>query len=237
MRRWKLKGRVGTDAIQASVEAASVFAAAGQVHGENVAAAVSASGPAGTTTAKLTLPQVKREVDVYSSDAVALELEVKRGETSMQAAVAAALEGQIAASQLALNRLKANFAVSGPRLPGRRVTGAMAGDVRLDIAKEGVRVKLAGKIADSNLKAELTAAGFAAPVYTFAVDVDQIDLDRYATDEQHGAQDGRAARPSERGAKCSWIPSRICRRAAPCTSALLKAANVKASNVKLALKP
>ena len=175
-----IKGRVGEELIEARLEAPRILAVPAHASAENLVVSLRAQGSVGTTRANLVLPQVKRDADAFSSPAVTLELELKRGETTVQAGVASALEGRIAAPQLALKDLKASFNANGPRLPGKHLSGALRGDAALDLEKQGVRVKLGGKVADSHVKADLTAAGFAAPVYTFVVDVDQIDLDRYA---------------------------------------------------------
>ena len=57
---------------------------------------------------------------------------------------------------------------------GDRFDGDVLGDrpvpAALDAAKEGIQVRLAGKIAESRVKMQLGATGFASPVYTFAVD-------------------------------------------------------------------
>ena len=40
-----------------------------------------------------------------------------------------------------------------------------------------ILLRVAGRVGASNVKAHVTAAGFASPVYTFAVDVDRLEDD------------------------------------------------------------
>ena len=55
----------------------------------------------------------------------------------------------------------------------------LTGSASVDNAKQHVRAALAGKLADSSIKAQIEIAGFAAPAIRFDVEADQIDLDRY----------------------------------------------------------
>ena len=97
---------------------------------------------------------------------------------------------------------------------------------------EGVHLKLAGRIDESNVKARIVAAGFAAPVYTFTVDVDRLDLDRYLP--AAATRTSVQAAP-ERGenllAPLAGLPA-----SGTLTVGLLHAGGTKASNVKVVLK-
>jgi hypothetical protein len=92
---------------------------------------------------------------------------------------------------------------------------------------EGLQLQLSGTVADSRISARLELANFAMPVYTVAINVDQLDMDRYAT----GAP-AQLDKPSTIGLS-SFADL-------PVTGTVdigeLKAGGVKARNVKLALK-
>ena len=126
---------------------------------------------------------------------------------------------------------------SSPRLPGKELKGAASGSAILDAAKEGVHLKLAGKFAESKIKVDLTAAGFAAPVYTFAAEVDQLDLDRYASDGTIARKPSGPARAAASGAEAGLLsPLAAWPASGTLRIGLLKSANFKARNVSFVLK-
>lgn len=69
--------------------------------------------------------------------------------------------------------------VEGAAADFTRLALALTGDVRADVAKENVGADLTVKFDDTTLKAKAGMAGFDAPRYSFDLDVDRINLDRY----------------------------------------------------------
>ena len=152
----------------------------------------------------------------------------------MRAALSTPLAIAIGARELALARIDASFSVLGPRLPRKGVTGTVKGEARVDAAKEGVQTRLSGKVGESNVKARLSAAGFAAPVYTFAVDIDELDLTRYIAADTAG--ESKAARPAASAGESLLRPLADLPATGTVTVGVLKSADVKADNVRLVLK-
>lgn len=225
------KGTHGEDAITVTLDAVSLLFTPDRTTGEAVRVSLLAKGPAGTTDAKLALPSVVRVSDQIEAAAAALDLTLHRGEHSIRAAAATPLQATVSARELRMTGIVATFTATGPRLPRKGLAGAVKGEARLDAGKEGVHVQLVGKVADSNLKVQLTAAGFASPVYTFAVHVDQLDLDRYAGTT---AAD-RKAQPVT-SAQSLLAPLEHFPASGTLTIGVLKSSDIKASNVKLVVK-
>ena len=69
--------------------------------------------------------------------------------------------------------------VEGSAADFSRLGLALSGDVRAELAKESANAALAVKFDDTTVKAKVAVAGFDAPRYSFDLDVDRIDLDRY----------------------------------------------------------
>jgi AsmA protein len=69
---------------------------------------------------------------------------------------------------------------------------AMTGSVRADLAKETLAADLKTKFDESNIQAKLGLAKFSPPAYTFDVDIDKLNLDRYMPQEE--------AKPAAKGA-------------------------------------
>jgi AsmA protein len=229
-----LSGTHGADAITATIEAAKLSIAGGAWGGEAVRVAMSAKGPAGATEGKLSSQSVTRAGDKITSEAAAGELALVRGEHTVRAALSTPVAFAIAARELALEHIDATFTVLGPRLPRKGVTGMVKGEARVDAAKEGVQMRLSGKVGESNVKARLSAAGFASPVYTFAVDIDELDLTRYITAD--AAAQGKAARPSQSPGESLLRPFADLPATGTLTVGVLKSTDATASNVRLVVK-
>jgi AsmA protein len=69
--------------------------------------------------------------------------------------------------------------VEGAAAEFSRIGLAVAGDVRVQLAKEALDADLVAKFDETTVKAKLGMAKFAAPQYRFDVEVDKLDLDRY----------------------------------------------------------
>ena len=69
--------------------------------------------------------------------------------------------------------------VEGTAADFSRLALALSGDVRADVAKESVNADFTVKFDDTTIKAKTGMAGFDAPRYSFDLDVDRINLDRY----------------------------------------------------------
>jgi len=229
-----LAGTYGHDAIALALDAASLRAVTGELVVSSLRMTLRAKGAAGTTEVKLASASVARSQDRVAADAVSAELALERGGHRVHAALAAKLDAEIAARKLSLSNMAADFEASGPRLPRRGLSGALKGEARLDLEREGIQTELAGKVAGSTVKARLTAAGFASPVYTFAVELDRLDLDRYLADT--GARTKSPQKAASAPGAGLLDPIADLPASGTLRIGVLEAASGTASNVKLVLK-
>ena len=110
----------------------------------------------------------------------------------------------------------------------------LTGSAEVDGAKERARANLAGKVADSSVKARLDITGFAAPAVSFDVEIDQLDVDRYLAPAPAGAKQKPAAGGPEQRFDLTGL--RTLRGEGVLKIGSFKANNVKGSNVRLAVK-
>ena len=221
-----------TEHVSVNAAAAEVVHVAGEAIGREVHASLAAQGRAGTTDVKIVLPAVARRADAIAAEAASVAIRLVRGEHVLEAHATAPLEANIAARELALKDLRAELTLSGPHISRGGIRGAVKGDLRLDSDPEGVQLRLAGRVDESNVKAQLAAAGFAAPVYTFAVDIDRLDLDRYLRGDKAPVRERTGATPAESLlAPLSDLPA-----SGTLTVGVLSGAGAKANNVKVVLK-
>jgi hypothetical protein len=216
------------EAVDATLHASKISAVAGRATCDDVVGAVHVSGTAGATHVKLAMPHLENRDDTLRSDGASAELNLDRGGHTLVATATTRMEVDLTRRHLVFSDLKSNFRAEGQRLPKGGVTGALSGLATFDALKEGLQLQLTGRVAESRIKAQLSLAGFAAPVYTFAVDLDQLDMDRYTT-----------SAPAQPDKSASLELSSLANLPASGTVQIgeLKTGGVKARNVTLVLKP
>jgi AsmA protein len=112
----------------------------------------------------------------------------------------------------------------------------LTGNASVDHAKQHVRAALAGKLADSNIKAKVEISGFASPAIRFDVDVDQIDVDRYLPQQAGSGKPAGAQKQPVKEAPFDLTGLRNLRASGTLKVGALKANNVRASNVRMDVK-
>jgi len=142
-------------------------------------------------------------------------------------------ENKSAEKPLDLSALKALNADGSLRISTMKYGKTKASNVRIDLKADGQKLSLnpfAAKVDDSQVNASLGITRFADPIYSFDVNIDKLDVDKYITkSEQKTAKDtgdtnidlSALKKLNAAGeAKIGW----------------LKLANIKTENVKVGLK-
>jgi AsmA protein len=139
------------------------------------------------------------------------------------------------ARQVSLPQLNASITASGPNLPGKTLSGELSGSASVDAGKGNAQANLAGKVADSTIKARFNVANLTHPAIGFDLDIDQLDLDRYMPPKPAGGGQGAAgAQKAETPFDLSGL--RDLRANGTVRIGSLKAQNLKATNVRLDIK-
>ena len=121
--------------------------------------------------------------------------------------------------------------VAGPQLPKNELAAQLKGDARVDLRGEVVRLKLAGKLAGTAVRAQLASTGFAAPVYTFDVKLDELNLDDYVADASDAREKSAPVGEASFLKALAQIPA-----TGTFTIGVLKSADVKANDVRFEIK-
>jgi AsmA protein len=112
----------------------------------------------------------------------------------------------------------------------------LTGNAAVDIAKEQAQANVAGKVADSSIKARLDVAGFAKPVIRFDVEADQIDVDRYLPQQAAAGKPAAKQEQPQKEAPFDLTGLRALNASGTLKVGSLKANNVKASKVSVEMK-
>lgn len=229
-----LTGASGKDNFDAKLDAPRLNFTADRASGDKVTVVAKIANPQGTTGVNLTLPGIEGTAKAFQSGAMTLDLDMKRGDLTVKSKLSSPVSGNLQAQQLSLPKLVASISASGPNLPGKSLSGELAGSASADAVKQSVQANLAGKIGDSNIKARLGVAGFTPPGINFDIDIDQLDIDRYMPQRSAGGKSAAGQKQPEKPFDLSGLKS--LRANGTLRIGSLKASGVKASNVRLDIK-
>jgi len=225
-----MTGTSGKDNLDVKLDAPKLVLTKEKATGDKVTVAAKVTGPQSALSANVSLPGVEGTAKAFKSGAMTLDLDLKQGDLAVKAKVASPVAGNLETQQVSLPELAANLTVSGPDIPGKSLTGDLRGSASVNGAKENAQASLAGKIADSNVKARLAIASFKTLGVNFDLEVDQLDVDRYFPPAPSGQQQKQPEKPLDLTGLRSLNANGTIRIGS------LKASNLKATNVRLDVK-
>ena len=115
--------------------------------------------------------------DVPGKLSLGAQLQGKQPLVDAKVALETGYRLSLARQEYALSGL--SLKVEGAAAQFSRLALTLSGDVRADAAKESINADLVAKFDETTVKAKTGMAGFSAPRYSFDVDVDKVNLDRY----------------------------------------------------------
>ena len=203
----------------------------------NLAATVKADGQAlnvSPLSLKLDDSQIKGSVGVtnFARALITFDLDIDRVDADRYAPPADPKAAAGPAKPLDLSALKALNAAGSLRIGSLKYGKVQGSNIRIDLKADGEKLKLdpfAAKIDDSQVKAVLGITRFQNPQFSFDVDIDRLDADRYVTKSEPAAKSSGDT-PLDLSALKTLNASGEARLG------WLKVANVKTSNVKVGLK-
>jgi AsmA protein len=128
--------------------------------------------------AHITAPELVVAANSAKGAAVTAQLSLKEAARDIQANLKlAGVEGS--AKSLAIPQINAEITLSGPDIPQKSVKIPVNGSARADLEKQTAAADLNAKFDESTIQAKLGLAKFTPPAYTFDINVDRLNLDRY----------------------------------------------------------
>lgn len=224
-------GVSGKDNLDIKFDTPKLLITKDKASGDKVTVNAKISNAQGVTTARVEWPGLEGTAQAFTAAAMTLDLDMKQGEQSVRATVRSPLSGNLHTQQISLPQLTVSVTVAGPNLPGKSLAGSLSGSASVNGAKQQAQANLAGKFADTTIKAQLGVNGFAPPGLNFDIDIDQLDLDKYAPSTQTA---GGAMPGTEKPIDVSAL--RSLRAHGKVRIGLLKMSNIKASNVRLDIR-
>ncbi|MGL4575300.1 MAG: AsmA family protein, partial [Burkholderiaceae bacterium] len=137
---------------------------------------------------------------------------------------------------LNLSNLALDAQVKDPSLPGGAATTALKGNVSLAPRAGKVTVKLGGLFEQSKVDLDATVSNFAKPNAVFTASIDKLDADRFITKPAAKPAGGAAPAPAPKDAPVDLSALKNMSGNGTLRIGELKVANVRTSNVNLAVK-
>jgi AsmA protein len=183
---------------------------------------------------------------VLTSSGMALDFNGTFDKNDVKGTLRSPITININGKEVDLSKLALALTAAGETLPNKSLTVDLNGSANVNATKETVKLDVAGKLDESNLKGRFGVAGFAKPAITFDADIDQLNVDRYTGKADKKVAEKAPEKPAEKA------PEKTAEKAPeqPLDLSALKnlnangslrignltANNIKAQNVKLSLK-
>ena len=148
--------------------------------------------------AHVAAPELVIAADKAKGAAVTADLKMKEAAREIEAKLKlSGVEGS--AKALVIPQLAADITLNDPSLAQKSVKIPITGSARADLEKQTANADLSAKFDESNVQARLGLAKFSPPAYQFDINVDRLNLDRYAPPEKKPVATPQA--PGEKGAQ------------------------------------
>lgn len=173
---------------------------------------------------------------IFTSPKISLDLSGKQGDTALKGSLVTPLSVNLKTQLIDLPAIVASFVLPNPG--GGTVALKSNGTANLNLAKHSATANLKGTLDESAFDAKLSLPNFSPATYAFDISIDRIDVDRYKS-KQAAASSPSAAKSSattpaaEKPMDISALKTLNANGSIKVGA--LKAANIKASNVRLDL--
>ena len=199
-----------------------------KVSGEKIALDATMSDAKGKTAVKLDIPGMDGTAQAFKAAAMTVTIDMTHDGATIKAKLTSPLAGSVDAQRLELDKLVATVTVNDPKLPKNPIDATINGSALVDIAKQNANLTFATKFDDSNISGKAGLGKFAPPFYTFDINIDQLDADRYLP-----KSDPKQKQPEQ---PLDLSALKGLHASGSIKIGTLKIANVKAANVRIDVK-
>jgi AsmA protein len=226
--------------LKLGLEAPKLAVTRQKVSGERVTLEAALSDASMKLNARAEIPGLEGDAKAFKASQITALMDLERQGMTIKAKLASTVTGSVEAQRVELPKLNASFNIKDPRLPKSPIEATVTGTAAMDFAKQIASLVFKTRVDESNIDGRVGLAKFTPPAYTFDINVDKLDADRYIP-----KGDGKTAPASKpapgRGGKAGEQPLDFSAlKGLNANGSLrigqLKAANVKASNVRIDVK-
>ncbi|OGA52152.1 MAG: hypothetical protein A3F74_07785 [Betaproteobacteria bacterium RIFCSPLOWO2_12_FULL_62_58] len=195
-----------------------------KVSGDRITLDAAMSEAKSKLTAKVEIPAIEGTAKAFQAGQMTANLDMQQEGVTVKAKITSPLAGSVEMERIELAKLVATVNVNNPKLPKNRIAATINGAAQADFAKQTASLTFATRFDDSNISGRAGLAKFTPPFYTFDINIDQLDADRYLpkTDPK--------AKPEQ---PFDFSALKGLNATGSIKIGSLKAANLKASNVRI----
>jgi AsmA protein len=226
------------DALTLSLDAPNLSLAAGAAKSAPITGKATVKGKQ-TLNADFRIDGLAASGDTWSAQSTVLNYTAALEDRSSTGKLTTGFSFNTKQDALALSNLALDAQVKDPSLPGGAATTNLRGNVNVSPKAGRVSAKLAGQLDQSKVDVDATITNFAKPNAVFTATLDKFDADRYVTKGKAapaagGASGGGAPAPKDAPVDLSAL--KTVSGSGNLRIGELKVANVRTSNVNLAVK-
>jgi AsmA protein len=195
------KGKLGADSLNLDVSVPKLQVSGDKASGESALLTAKLDGAERDADVTLKLSAVEGSAKALKIAALVLDIDAKQKDNAVKGTLNTPILANLEAKVIELPKLGAEFTVTSPSIPQKTVKVPLSGTVRADLGKERVAANIATQFDESHIKAKLGMTQFGPPAYDFDIDIDKLNLDRYASPKQKGAPASKPAEPTAPASK------------------------------------
>lgn len=237
------KGKLGADGLEVSLSAPKIEVTNDKASGESVSLAAKLAGADRAADVHLKLSAVEGSAKALKIAALTLGVDGRQKDNAVKGSLTTPVSANLETKVFELPKIAADFTVTSPSIPQKTLKVPLSGAVRADVGKERVAAGIATQFDDSHINAKLGMTKFSAPAYDFDIDIDKLNLDKYAPPKQKGST-AKPADPStpappkskEADKPIDFSPLKALNLDGRVKIGELVANNIKASSVRIDLR-
>jgi AsmA protein len=224
------QAKTATDNLDISLSVPRLDVTPERAAGQSAALTAKLAGPQRNADVRLALSALEGSAKALKIAALKLDVDAKADANAVKGTLTTPVTGNLETRVFELPKIAASFDVASPSLPQKTAQIPLNGSVRADLGKESVAADLTTRFDESNIKAKLGLAKFVAPAYTFDIDIDKLNLDRYLPPAKKAPGEGKPAEPKQKEPE---KPIDLSALKPLNANGLLKIGQFQANNVKL----
>ncbi len=161
------------------LEAPALAVIRDQISADKVVIGATLSQAQSKLAASLEISGIQGNARLFKASEFAANLEMLHNGVTDRARLTSPLTGSIEADRFELPKLVATINARNPKLPKTPLDATLSGSALLELVKQNASLNFAAKVDDSIIRGRAGLTKFARPLYTFDIDIDQLDADRY----------------------------------------------------------
>ncbi|HXV10131.1 MAG TPA: AsmA family protein [Burkholderiales bacterium] len=226
--------------LKVSLQAPTLAITKQKVSGERMTLEAALSDARMKLNARADIPDLQGDAKAFKASQVTALMDLQQQDMVVKAKLASPVTGSVEAQRVELPKLNASLNIKDPSLPKSPIEATVTGTAMMDFAKQVASLVFKTRVDESNIDGRIGLAKFAPPAYTFDINVDKLDADRYVpkgdgkTTQASKPAPGSGGKGAEQPLDFSALKGLNANGSVKIGQ--LKAANVKASNVRIDVK-